>query len=143
MILLPGSIPSPEQGVWMLGPIPIRGYAVMILIGMIAGLFVANRRWQDRGGRPGTVYDVAMWAIPFGIVGARLYHVITDWQKFEGNWGDVFKIWEGGLGILGGVILGAVAGLAYLRRHGIAYSVGLAVVAPAVPLAQAIGSWGN
>lgn len=147
MILLPGSIPSPEQGVWMLGPIPIRGYAVMILIGMIAGLFVANRRWQDRGGRPGTVYDVAMWAIPFGIVGARLYHVITDWQLYFADGGSGFvgaiRIWNGGLGIWGAIAGGFLGGAIACRRRGIPLSHFADAVAPSLVLAQAIGRWGN
>jgi prolipoprotein diacylglyceryl transferase len=137
------SIPSPGSGAIELGPLTFRAYGVMIALGVLAAVWLAGRRFAERGYSADHAAGMAMWAVPAGIVGARLYHVVTDWQKFEGNWGDAVKIWEGGLGILGGVILGAVAGLAYLRRHGIPYSVGFDVVAPALPLAQAIGRWGN
>jgi len=115
----------------------------MIALGVLAAVWLVGRRFAARGYSPDHATGLAMWAVPAGVVGARLYHVITDWQKFRGNWGDAFKIWEGGLGILGAVVLGSLAGLAYLRRHDIPYSVGLDVAAPALPLAQAIGRWGN
>jgi prolipoprotein diacylglyceryl transferase len=142
---MPGfaSIPSPGSGAIELGPLTFRAYGVMIALGVLAAVWLAGRRFAERGYSSDHATGLAMWAVPAGVVGARLYHVITDWQKFEGNWGDAFKIWEGGLGILGGVLLGVVAGLAYMRRHGIPYSVGLDVCAPALPLAQAIGRWGN
>lgn len=142
---MPGfaSIPSPGSGAIELGPLTFRAYGVMIALGVLAAVWLAGRRFAARGYSADHATGMAMWAVPAGVVGARLYHVITDWQKFEGNWGDAFKIWEGGLGILGGVLLGAVAGLAYLRRHAIPYAVGFDVVAPALPLAQAIGRWGN
>jgi prolipoprotein diacylglyceryl transferase len=144
---LPASIPSPDQGVWMLGPVPIRGYAMLILLGIVVGLLVADRRWQARGGRAGTVYDVALWAIPLGIVGARLYHVLTDWPTYFGDGGLGFiaalKIWEGGLGIWGAVAGGFLGGAIACRRRGIPLSHFADAVAPAIVLAQAIGRWGN
>lgn len=142
---MPGfaSIPSPGSGAIELGPLTFRAYGIMIALGVLAAVWLAGRRFAERGYPSDHATGMAMWAVPAGVVGARLYHVVTDWQKFEGNWGDAFKIWEGGLGILGGVLAGAVAGLAYLRRHGIASGVGLDVVAPTLPLAQAIGRWGN
>jgi prolipoprotein diacylglyceryl transferase len=141
------SLPSPDQGTWLLGPVPLRGYALMILLGMIAGLLVADRRWQRRGGRPGTVYDVAMWAIPFGIIGARLYHVLTDWQLYfaaggSGLVGSV-QIWRGGLGIWGAILGGALGAAIACHRRGIPLSHFADAVAPAIVLAQAIGRWGN
>lgn len=147
MTLLPASIPSPEDGTWLIGPVPVRGYALMILIGMIVGLIVANRRWQQRGGRPGTAYDVALWAIPFGIIGARLYHVVTDWQLYfaadgSGILGAV-QIWNGGLGIWGAVAGGALGAYIACRRRGIPLSHFADAVAPSLILAQAIGRWGN
>jgi prolipoprotein diacylglyceryl transferase len=147
VILLPASIPSPEEGTWLLGPVPVRGYALMILIGMIAGLIVANRRWQQRGGRPGTAYDVALWAIPFGIIGARLYHVVTDWQLYFAADGSgvvgALQIWNGGLGIWGAVAGGFLGAYIACRRRGIPLSHFADAVAPSLVLAQAIGRWGN
>ena len=147
MIPLPLSIPSPDQGSWMLGPIPIRGYAMIILLGLVVGLWLANRRWQERGGRNGTVFDVAVWAIPFGIIGARLYHVITDWQLYfaEGGSGIVgaVQIWQGGLGIWGAVAGGALGAWIATSRRGIPLSHFADAVAPSLVLAQAIGRWGN
>ncbi len=147
MIALPAGIPSPEEGQWLIGPVPIRGYAIMILLGMIIGLIIANRRWQQRGGRPGTAYDVAMWAIPFGIIGARLYHVITDWQiYFAANGSGVVgavQIWNGGLGIWGAIAGGVLGAWIACRRRGIPLTHFADAAAPSIVLAQAIGRWGN
>ncbi|MBH9879374.1 prolipoprotein diacylglyceryl transferase, partial [Clostridioides difficile] len=77
-------IPSPPQGVWHLGPIPIRAYALCIIAGIIAALVIGDRRWEQRGGERGVIYDIALWAVPFGLVGGRLYHVMTDWQTYFG-----------------------------------------------------------
>ncbi|GFH76444.1 hypothetical protein Sgou_11140 [Streptomyces gougerotii] len=104
-------IPSPSHGVLYLGPVPLRGYAFCIIIGVFVAVWYGNRRWVARGGRSGTVADIAVWAVPFGLVGGRLYHVITDYQLYFGegrDWVDAFKIWEGGLGIWGAIALGAV-----------------------------------
>ena len=86
--------PSPSQGVWHLGPLPIRAYALFILVGIIVALFIGDRRWAERGGEPGVIYDIALWAIMFGLIGGRLYHVLTDWTTYFG---------PGGAGLLGGV----------------------------------------
>ena len=80
-------IPSPAQGVWQLGPVPLRAYALFIIAGIIAALLIGDRRWVARGGEPGVIYDVVLWAVPFGLIGGRLYHVITDWQKYFGEGG--------------------------------------------------------
>ena len=77
-------LPSPSQGVWHLGPVPIRAYALCIIVGIIAALVIGDRRWQARGGQPGVIYDIALWAVPFGLVGGRLYHVMTDWPTYFG-----------------------------------------------------------
>ena len=96
------SFPSPSQGVWHLGPIPIRAYAMFILLGVIAALFIGNKRWVDRGGERGVIFDIALPAIIFGLIGGRLYHVLTDWSTYFGPGGAglvaAFKIQEGGLG---------------------------------------------
>jgi prolipoprotein diacylglyceryl transferase len=137
------SLPSPSSGAIELGPFTFRAYGLMIALGVIAAVWLAGRRFEQRGLNPDHATGLAMWTVPAGLVGARLYHVITDWRSFEGRWGDALKIWEGGLGILGGVIAGSIAGIAYVRKHDLDLGVTFDVVAPAIPLAQAIGRWGN
>ncbi|MEM7287822.1 MAG: prolipoprotein diacylglyceryl transferase [Actinomycetota bacterium] len=143
MLALLAAIPSPGDGAIEIGPLTFRAYGFMIALGVLAAVWLVGRRFGQRGMSPDHATGLAMWAVPAGLVGARLYHVITDWRSFEGRWGEAFKIWEGGLGILGGVIAGAVAGYAYMKRHGIEPGLGFDVAAPALPLAQAIGRWGN
>ncbi|MFF2568084.1 prolipoprotein diacylglyceryl transferase [Streptomyces sp. NPDC058084] len=139
-------IPSPSTGVIHLGPIPLRGYAFCIIIGVFVAVWLGNKRWIARGGTAGTVADIAVWAVPFGLVGGRLYHVITDYQLYfsEGeNWVDAFKIWEGGLGIWGAIALGAVGAWIGCRRRGIPLPAYADAIAPGIVLAQAVGRWGN
>jgi len=140
------SIPSPEQSVWFLGPFPLRAYAMFILAGIVVAVWITQKRLEDRGGKPGQALDVAVWAVPFGIVGGRLYHVLSSPQPYFGDGGhplDALKIWQGGLGIWGGIALGTAAGLWAARRRGIPGAVVLRAATPALPLAQAIGRWGN
>lgn len=140
------SIPSPPQGVWHLGPVPIRAYALCIILGVVVAVWLGERRWIARGGSPGIVTDVATWAVPFGLVGARLYHVATDYQLYFGpgdNWVDIFKIWQGGLGIWGAIALGGVGAWIACRRRGIPLPALADALAPGIVLAQAIGRWGN
>jgi len=91
--------PSPPQGVWHLGPIPLRAYALFIIIGIIAALLIGDRRWAARGGERGVIYDIALWAVPFGLIGGRLYHLATDWRTYfgEGGAGPIaaLRIWDG------------------------------------------------
>ncbi|MFI1680185.1 prolipoprotein diacylglyceryl transferase [Streptomyces sp. NPDC020607] len=139
-------IPSPSRGVVELGPIPLRGYAFCIIIGVFVAVWLGNKRWIARGGRSGTVADIAVWAVPFGLVGGRLYHVITDYQLYFSDgrdWVDAFKIWEGGLGIWGAIALGAVGAWIGCRRRGIPLPAWADALAPGIALAQAIGRWGN
>ncbi|MET9380658.1 prolipoprotein diacylglyceryl transferase [Streptomyces sp. NPDC002928] len=139
-------IPSPSRGVLHLGPIPLRGYAFCIIIGVFVAVWLGNKRWIARGGRAGTVADIAVWAVPFGLVGGRLYHVITDYELYfsEGrDWVDAFKVWEGGLGIWGAIALGAVGAWIGARRRGIPLPAYADAIAPGIALAQAIGRWGN
>ncbi|MGW7415410.1 prolipoprotein diacylglyceryl transferase [Streptomyces sp. NPDC054863] len=139
-------IPSPAAGEIHLGPLPLRGYALCIIIGVFVAVWYGNKRWIARGGKPGTVADIAVWAVPFGLVGGRLYHVITDYQLYfsEGkDWVNAFKIWEGGLGIWGAVALGAVGAWIGCRRRGIPLPAWADAMAPALVIAQAIGRWGN
>ena len=144
--LVPASIPSPEQGVWYVGPVPIRAYALCIVAGVIACLWLSERRWRERGGPAGTVYDVAVWAIPFGLVGARIYHVLSSPDAYFGENGsllDALYIWRGGLGIWGVVALGGVGAWIGCRRAGVKLPPFADAAAPGIVLAQAIGRWGN
>ena len=139
--------PSPNQGVWHLGPIPIRAYALCIIAGIIAALVIGDRRWVARGGERGVIYDIALWAVPFGLIGGRLYHLMTDWRTYFGpggaGIGAAARIWEGGLGIWGAVALGGVGAWIACRRRGIPLPAFGDAVAPGIVLAQAIGRLGN
>ncbi|MDY6870060.1 MAG: prolipoprotein diacylglyceryl transferase [Actinomycetota bacterium] len=140
-------IPSPPQGVWELGPFPLRAYALCIIAGIIVALVLGDRRWEARGGERGVIYDIALWAVPFGLIGGRLYHVITDWQTYFGPDGAgliaALRIWEGGLGIWGAVALGGVGAWIACRRRGIPLPAFGDAIAPGIILAQAIGRLGN
>lgn len=140
-------IPSPPQGVWYLGPIPLRAYALCIIVGIIAALMIGDRRWVARGGERGVIYDIALWAVPFGLVGGRLYHVMTDWTTYFGahgkGLGKALAVWEGGLGIWGAVALGGVGAWIACRRRGIPLPAFGDAIAPGIVLAQAIGRLGN
>jgi prolipoprotein diacylglyceryl transferase len=140
-------IPSPDQGVWHLGPLPIRAYALCILAGIVAALVIGDRRWAARGGEPGVIYDIALWAVPFGLIGGRLYHVMTDWTTYFGpdgkGFGAALRIWDGGLGIWGAVALGAVGAWIACRRREIPLPAFGDAIAPGIILAQAIGRLGN
>ncbi len=140
------SIPSPAEGVWHLGPVPLRAYAFTIIIGVVVAVFLGERRWVARGGRPGAVGDVAVWAVPFGIAGGRIYHVVTTPGAYFGAGGDPVKalaIWEGGLGIWGAVLFGALGAWIACRRRGIPLPAFGDAIAPGIVLAQAIGRLGN
>ena len=141
------SIPSPEQGVWNLGPLPIRAYAFAIIIGIVVAVWIGNRRYIARGGAPGTITDLAVWAVPFGIVGGRLYHVITDHQLYFAQGGSGFagaiRVWDGGLGIWGAIALGTLGAWIGAKRKGIALLPVADAIAPGVAVAQAIGRLGN
>jgi prolipoprotein diacylglyceryl transferase len=139
-------IPSPPQGVWHVGPIPIRAYALCIIVGIIVAIWWGERRFQARGGARGTVVDIAVWAVPFGLVGGRAYHVATDWWRYFGagkDWVGAFKIWDGGLGIPGAIALGAVGAWIACRRRGVPLPFMADAVAPGIVTAQAIGRLGN
>ncbi|MGW4718598.1 prolipoprotein diacylglyceryl transferase [Nocardia sp. NPDC004260] len=139
-------IPSPARGVWQLGPFPLRAYALCIILGIIVAIWWGERRWRARGGQPGAILDVAMFAVPFGLVGGRLYHVATDWQKYFGAGGhpvDALKIYQGGLGIWGAVLLGGIGAWIGCRVYKIPLPALGDAVAPPILLAQAIGRLGN
>ena len=140
------SIPSPSSGGWHIGGFPVRGYALAIIVGIALAIWIGERRWRARGGSPGTVMDVAVWAVPFGIVGGRIYHVLTSPQAYFGEGGDpagVFRIWEGGLGIWGAVVFGGLGAWIGVRRRGIPLPPLGDAIAPGIAVAQAVGRWGN
>jgi len=145
-MLTPLSIPSPSNAIWYLGPVPIRGYALAIILGIIVAIWLAERRWVARGGRSGDISDLAVWGIPFGLVGGRLYHVLTDSSLYFGegrNPIEALYIWRGGLGIWGAIALGALGIILGARRKGIRLLPVLDAIAPTVLVAQAIGRFGN
>lgn len=138
------SIPSPSSGSLHLGPLRLNAYGLMIAIGVIVAVRIAGRRAEAQG--VGTVDDfssIAMWAVPAGVIGGRLYHVITDVERFRGNWSEAFMIWHGGLGIWGGVALGVGVGFWRARVRGLNAWAIISCAAPGIAIAQAIGRWGN
>ncbi len=139
-------LPSPTQSVWHLGPLPIHAYALCIVAGIVVALRVAANRWRTAGGREGDLWDVSGWAIVFGIIGGRLYHVISDpelYFKHGEHPLNALKIWDGGLGIWGAVALGGLGARIGCHRKGIRLSVFADVVIPGVVAAQGLGRWGN
>ena len=138
------SIPSPSSGSIHIGPLRLNAYGLMIALGVIVAVRIAGRRAERIG--QGTTEDIsaiAMWAVPAGVLGGRLYHVLTDYEKFQGRWFDAIKIWQGGLGIWGGVAAGVAVGWWCARRRGLDAWWIISCAAPAIAIAQAIGRWGN
>ena len=141
------SLPSPSTGILEIGPISLRAYGLCIAFGALAAVKLASSRQDRRGGPRGLVESISWWAVPAGVIGARLYHVATDWNRGEPSFSDeplrIVRIWEGGLGIWGGVALGTAVGCLVAARRGARPIRLLDVAAPAIPLAQAIGRFGN
>ncbi|MDR2347620.1 MAG: prolipoprotein diacylglyceryl transferase [Bifidobacteriaceae bacterium] len=145
-MIAPVFLPSPTNGVWHLGPVPIRAYALCMIAGMVVAAVIGARRLGQVGSKPDPMWDVALWAIPFGIVGARLYHVVSSPERYFGPGGDpwsVFAIWNGGLGIWGAIALGAVGAWIGARRTGVPFGRLADALAPGLAVAQAIGRLGN
>lgn len=143
---LVGSIPSPSTGVWEIGPFPLRAYALGIIVGALLAIWIGERRFQARGGREGAISDIAIWAIPAGIVGARVYHVATDPELYFGEGRraiEALYIWNGGLGIWGAIAGGALGAYVACRRHGISFLAVADALAPGLLVAQAVGRLGN
>ncbi len=140
------SIPSPPTGTWWLGPVPIRAYGIIMVIAMAVGVYITYRRYKARDGVGDVVFDASLWAIPFGLVGARLYHVITTPYEYLGPGKDplaIFKVWEGGMAIFGAVAFGAVGAYIGLRRAGQRVGPFADSLAPALLISQAVGRFGN
>lgn len=138
------SIPSPSSGSLHIGPLRLNAYGLMIALGVIAAVRIGGKRAEQRGvGTTDDLSAIAMWAVPAGVIGGRAYHVITDLERFHGHWFDVVKIWQGGLGVWGGIFLGVVVGMWRARVRGLS-ALGMASCAvPGIAVAQAIGRWGN
>ena len=146
MTLVLSSIPSPSFNSIDLGPVHLRLYGLCIAVGVLVAVSVAGRRWEARGHDRNDIGYLATWAVPAGVIGARAYHVATDWKTYFGTGGhpiDSLKIWQGGLGIPGGVALGVIVGVLVARRKGLSGLALMDTVAPALPIAQAIGRLGN
>lgn len=138
------SIPSPSSGSLSIGPVRLNAYGLMIALGIMAGMSLAGRRLVQR--RAGTIDDtnvIVIWGVIAGVIGARLYHVVTDWELFTGHLERIPMIWKGGLGIPGGLIGGVTVGIVVSRRRGVPVGDLLSAAAPAIALAQSIGRWGN
>lgn len=144
--LLIASIPSPSENVWNLGPFPLRAYALAILAGIFVAAWLTSKRWVARGGNTDQVINITFWAVPFGIVGGRIYHVFSSPAAYWGEGGNPVKalyIWEGGLGIWGAIAFGAVGAYIGCRREGVRFGSFADAVAPGLLVAQALGRLGN
>ena len=138
------SIPSPSSGELELGPLTLHAYGFTLLLAIVAATALTGVLWTRRGGEWDLVFRVAMWGVAGGIVGARAYHVVTSWSEVpDPKWQGVFEIWEGGLGIWGGIAGGVLAGAVVIRRAGASVFAFMDAAAPGLLLAQAIGRFGN
>ncbi len=137
-------IPSPGSNSIHIGPLALNAYGLMIALGVLAAVWLFGRRLEERSvAKRDVAGQIAVWVVIAGVIGARLYHVATDWHRFDDNLGDIPKIWEGGLGIPGGLLAGILVGIWVARRYGVSAADAATCAAPAIPLAQAIGRWGN
>ena len=140
------SIPSPDVSSFELGPIRVHFYALFILIGIALAIWIGSRRFRQRGGQAVMILDIALWAVPFGIVGGRIFHVVTHWDYYFYAGADlskVFAVWEGGLAIFGALLLGSVGAFIGARTAGIKFLAFADAIAPGVLVAQAVGRIGN
>jgi prolipoprotein diacylglyceryl transferase len=137
------SIPAPSVRDLELGPLDIRLYALCILAGVVVATWLTMRRWKEQGGDPDLVLEVALWSVLFGLIGARLYHVITSSEEIGDEWYSPIAVWEGGLGIWGGVALGVAAGAYVTHRRGASVLAMMDAAAPGILIAQGIGRLGN
>jgi len=139
-------LPSPASALWHLGALPVRAYALCMVAGVAVALWLTDQRYRKAGGKPGTILDLATIAVPAGLVGARLYSVLTDYHRYFGptrDWTDILRVWEGGMGVAGAVAAGAVAAWVYCRWTGIDIGPVALAAAPALAIGQAISVWGN
>jgi prolipoprotein diacylglyceryl transferase len=137
-------IPSPHSGSVSLGPVTIHMYGLTLLVAILACIWLTGRRWRAQGGDWDLIWRVAVWGVAFGVVGARAYHDITSWNQVPSpKWKGIFEVWQGGLGVWGGILLGTLAGAVIIRRAGYSVRVFMDCAAPGLLLAQGIGRIGN
>jgi len=137
------SIPSPSSNGFSIGPLFVHFYGLMYVVGITAAILLSRKLWRDKGGDPDLVYTVAIWGVPAGILGGRLYHDVTSWNEVPHNWYGWLAVWQGGLGIWGGIAGGFLGGLIPLRRAGVSVARFMDAAAPGILVAQAIGRVGN
>lgn len=138
------SIPSPSWSSLSIGPIELRVYGFLIAVGVVLAVRRLGRGLERfKTGGSEAAASIGIWGVGAGLVGARLYHVVTEWDRFSGNLSEIPKVWHGGLGVPGGVLLGTIVGVLRARSFGISTAETLHAAAPAIPLAQAVGRWGN
>ncbi len=140
------SLPGPVTGQWHLGPVPVHGYALCVVLGVLTALWVCERRYRAVGGMPWLMLDLATIAVPAALIGARLYRVLTDYDRFFGphrDWVDILRIWDGGLGVPGAVAGGMAAALILCRRNGTAIGPVLCASVPGLAFGQAVAVLGN
>jgi prolipoprotein diacylglyceryl transferase len=137
------SIPSPSSSGFQLGPFEVHVYGLMYVIALALAVFITVRRWEAIGGSRETVYDVAMWGFPAGLIGGRIYFDLTSSNLVPPHWWGPFAVWDGGMGIWGGIALGAAVGVWRLRRAGVAAAPFMDAAAPALLVGQAVGRIGN
>jgi prolipoprotein diacylglyceryl transferase len=137
------SIPSPSDSGFQIGPFFLHAYGLLYAVAVVAAVMITRRRWMARGGDPELVDEVALWGFPAGLVGGRIYHVITSWNEVPHTWWGPFAVWKGGLGIWGGIALGVIVGLWRVKRRGADVATFMDAGAPALLVAQSIGRVGN
>jgi prolipoprotein diacylglyceryl transferase len=142
-VSLLGFIPSPAKGILHVGPVPLHAYGLCLAVGVLVAATVAERRWESRGGKPGTIGEIGLVVVVSGVVGARVYHLFTGYDWHDGGIAGTVKIWQGGLSIWGAVAAGVLAIVIVAYRKHLPTLRLLDAVAPGVVLAQAIGRWGN
>jgi prolipoprotein diacylglyceryl transferase len=137
------SIPSPETGEIHLGPLVVHAYGLLYGVAVVAAVLICRRRWMNVGGNAELVDEVALWGFPAGLIGGRIYHVITSWNEVPHTWWGPFAVWKGGLGIWGGIALGVLVGIWRVHRRGEDVAKFMDAGAPALLVAQSIGRVGN
>jgi prolipoprotein diacylglyceryl transferase len=138
-----GFLPSPPNNGFYLGPLFVHYYGLAYVFAVLAAVLVTAHRWEAVGGNRQLVYDVALWAFPAGVIGGRLYFLATSWNEIPPHWWGPFAVWDGGLGIWGGIALGTLVGIWVLRRRGANVAMFMDAAAPGLLVAQAIGRIGN
>ncbi len=141
--MLLASIPSPSSNGFHIGPLFMHFYGLCYVVGITGAIVLTRKLWKERGGDPDLVYTVALWGVPAGILGGRLYHDITSWNEVPHNWWGWLAVWQGGLGIWGGIVGGVIGGVIPLRRARVSITQFMDATAPGLLVAQAIGRVGN